>query len=1008
MKRRILLVMLIGLFPCIVFAGHLYAAERTYNVLFIQSYNHRTPWNDRLTEGVRDGLSRGGIKAKVTTEYLDADYWTFASECVIMRRICERARQKNTDIIITSSDEAFYTLMHCGDSLPYKLPVVVSGIKYPNEKLMSKLPNVCGYTSKIDFIHLLENARRVFPNRTEVVCVSDSSLLGLRGVAELERAWPDYQQLHPEYKLKVMNVQAQAPNPVIASICYDYNAYNRIVIAPKWTPFLSFIGKNSKAPVFAGQSLALTNGVFCVHDMEPYEGASAAGKCAAQVLQGATPSVVGVTDLPGKLLYDFKQLEYFRVNADKVSDSGVIMNAPLMERYRIWFVLFYSIVVGALVFLVIWLYRLNRHESRRRMHAQTRLLIQNRLVEQRDEFDNIFCSIRDGLITYDTDFRIHFVNRALMLMLELDPDTHTARYYEGQMAGSIFHIYSNGEDILQSLLKQVRAERRVIPIPEKTFMQEVHKGTYFPVSGEIVPIYSKNKMTGMAICCRNISEEEMHKRFFNLAVDASSVYPWQYDIRTHSFHFSGALLDYFGLPGKQTILRKELELFIHADDLEEAHQHFTAIFKGEEMDTRMSFRMRSGEGKYEWWEFRSASYNGLDSEAPYMVLGVCQSIQRYKTTEEELIAARDKALQADTLKSAFLANMSHEIRTPLNAIVGFSELMVYSEDPAEKEEYMSIIQSNNELLLRLINDILDLSKIESGILDRKRETFNLAKVCNELYTMIQPKITNPDVEFQMDNSSPDCWIFLDRSRLKQVWMNYLTNAVKCTKSGYIKMGYSIEREGIRIYVEDSGVGIPEELQERVFGRFQKLNEFAQGTGLGLAISRAIIEGAGGEVGFTSTPGIGSTFWAWIPCEISTQKEHNPTISLPLQHQLSLNEIDKKELKILIAEDNESNYSLVQHILKSYHLTHVQNGAEAVNKVREEEFDLVLMDMKMPVMGGLEATRKIREFNNRIPIIALTANAFDADRISALDAGCNEFLAKPLKKSQLLELFSKKW
>ena len=370
MKRRILLVMLIGLFPCIVFAGHLYAAERTYNVLFIQSYTHRTPWNERLTEGVRDGLSRGGIKAKVTTEYLDADYWTFASECVIMRRICERARQKNTDIIITSSDEAFYTLMHCGDSLPYKLPVVVSGIKYPNEKLMSKLPNVCGYTSKIDFIHLLENARRVFPNRTEVVCVSDSSLLGLRGVAELERAWPDYQQLHPEYKLKVMNVQAQAPNPVIASICYDYNAYNRIVIAPKWTPFLSFIGKNSKAPVFAGQSLALTNGVFCVHDMEPYEGASAAGKCAAQVLQGATPSVVGVTDLPGKLLYDFKQLEYFRVNADKVSDSGVIMNAPLMERYRIWFVLFYSIVVGALVFLVIWLYRLNRHESRRRMHAQ--------------------------------------------------------------------------------------------------------------------------------------------------------------------------------------------------------------------------------------------------------------------------------------------------------------------------------------------------------------------------------------------------------------------------------------------------------------------------------------------------------------------------------------------------------------------------------------------------------------------------------------------------------------
>ena len=334
--------------------------------------------------------------------------------------------------------------------------------------------------------------------------------------------------------------------------------------------------------------------------------------------------------------------------------------------------------------------------------------------------------------------------------------------------------------------------------------------------------------------------------------------------------------------------------------------------------------------------------------------------------------------------------------------------MVNCDDPEEKAEYMEIIESNNELLLRLINDILDLSKIESGILERKREKFNLSKVSSELYTMIQPKITNPNVEFIMGNAGPDCWIFLDRNRLKQVCMNFLTNAIKCTHSGHIKMGYSIENGGIKVYVEDSGVGIPFELQNRVFGRFQKLNEFAQGTGLGLAISRAIIEGAGGEVGFTSTPGIGSTFWAWIPCEISTQEEHTPTISQPLQHQLSLNEIDKKELKILIAEDNDSNYSLVQHILKNYHLTHVQNGAEAVNKVREEEFDLVLMDMKMPVMGGLEATRKIREFNNRIPIIALTANAFDADRISALDAGCNEFLAKPLKKSQLLELFSKKW
>ena len=220
---------------------------------------------------------------------------------------------------------------------------------------------------------------------------------------------------------------------------------------------------------------------------------------------------------------------------------------------------------------------------------------------------------------------------------------------------------------------------------------------------------------------------------------------------------------------------------------------------------------------------------------------------------QELKILKDKAELSDRLKSAFLANMSHEIRTPLNAIVGFSGLMVNCDDPEEKAEYMEIIESNNDLLLRLINDILDLSKIESGILERKREKFNLAKVSGELYTMIQPKITNPEVEFILGNSGPDCWIFLDRNRLKQVWMNFLTNAVKCTHSGHIKMGYSLENGGIKVYVEDSGVGIPYEVQNRVFGRFQKLNEFAQGTGLGLAISRAIIEGAGGEIGFTPRP-----------------------------------------------------------------------------------------------------------------------------------------------------------
>ena len=503
--------------------------------------------------------------------------------------------------------------------------------------------------------------------------------------------------------------------------------------------------------------------------------------------------------------------------------------------------------------------------------------------------------------------------------------------------------------------------------------------------------------------------EELEERNYKMQLTFKTVGMsyWDFDAKSKQFRaFNDPVNDFHS---ENVITLEEYLHAVHPEDMELVRENINDMIGGTTKELNFKFR-----SKTKWdEEWQTLIVTGIPVERNkkgnvIRYTGIKVNNTKWEKMVQQLKELKDKAELSDRLKSAFLANMSHEIRTPLNAIVGFSELMVYSEDPAEKEEYMSIIQSNNELLLRLINDILDLSKIESGILERKRETFNLAKVCGELYTMIQPKITNPDVEFQMANSGPDCWIFLDRNRLKQVWMNYLTNAIKCTKSGHIKMGYGIERGGIRIYVEDSGVGIPVELQERVFGRFQKLNEFAQGTGLGLAISRAIIEGAGGEVGFTSTPDVGSTFWAWIPCEISIQEEDSPTVSQSSKQQTSLNEIGKKELKILIAEDNDSNYTLVQHILNNYNLTHVQNGVEAVNKVREEEFDLILMDMKMPVMGGLEATRKIREFNQKIPIIALTANAFDSDRVSALDAGCNEFLAKPIKKSQLLELFSKKW
>ena len=387
-------------------------------------------------------------------------------------------------------------------------------------------------------------------------------------------------------------------------------------------------------------------------------------------------------------------------------------------------------------------------------------------------------------------------------------------------------------------------------------------------------------------------------------------------------------------------------------------------------------------------------------------------ITEHQQMISELRIAKEQAVQSDKLKSAFLANMSHEIRTPLNAIVGFANLLQTTEDPEEKAEYNKIISTNNDLLLRLINDILNLSKIEAGFVDRKPEDFDLAQYFNELCSSVQQRMTNPDVELISDNPYPHCIVCLDKNRIAQVFMNYATNAIKYTPKGFIRIGYVYRDGGIRLYVTDSGIGIAEDKKERVYERFEKLDEFAQGTGLGLSICKAITETSGGQVGFESTEGIGSTFWSWIPCKASFPgipeiESDTLAIKIPQEKAAITSPDTSNKRKILVAEDIESNYRLLSAILrKDYELTWTKNGAEALEAARTEHFDLILMDIKMPLMNGLQATAHIRESDRTTPIIALSAYVFDSDKEAAQQAGCNDFLVKPINKETLLRTLHK--
>ena len=376
----------------------------------------------------------------------------------------------------------------------------------------------------------------------------------------------------------------------------------------------------------------------------------------------------------------------------------------------------------------------------------------------------------------------------------------------------------------------------------------------------------------------------------------------------------------------------------------------------------------------------------------------------------ELEKERNRAEQSDKLKSVFLANMSHEIRTPLNAIVGFSDLLMVTEDKEEKEEFIQIINANNELLLKLINDILDLSKIEAGSVELKYEDFDLAVYFNELAASMHRRIVNPQVRLVAKNPYETCIVRLDKNRLAQILTNFVTNAIKYTSEGTIEMGYEKINESIHLYVRDTGIGIPEDKKDKVFHRFEKLDEFAQGTGLGLSICKAIVEACRGEIGFESEFNKGSLFWAVLPCQFESVDSEPGAFRQRNERELNKEkgephafEETKSPKRVLVVEDIQSNFFLVSSILKNKcQLLHAPNGLKAVEIVRTQAVDLVLMDMKMPVMDGRTATSEIRKFNTEIPIIALTAHAFDADRVAALKAGCDDYLVKPINGAKLMQ------
>jgi len=373
-----------------------------------------------------------------------------------------------------------------------------------------------------------------------------------------------------------------------------------------------------------------------------------------------------------------------------------------------------------------------------------------------------------------------------------------------------------------------------------------------------------------------------------------------------------------------------------------------------------------------------------------------------KQLENELIRAKEKAEDSDRLKSAFLANMSHEIRTPMNGILGMTQLLANPDTTVEqRKEYIDLVNKNSETLLNLVDDIIDISKIEAGQMKIIHKSFRLNTLLDQiivLFTSSPIYKSKHELELIIKKNAPDnLCIYSDPDRLRQIFINLIGNALKFTNCGYVEFGYNVKGKMIEFYIKDTGIGISNEKQKIIFDRFiqadNSLTRKFGGSGLGLTISKGLIELLGGQILVSSELHSGSTFYFTVPYIPTFDEDNSYRKGEPEPSDYKWN-----DRTFLIVEDDKVSFKFLENIFRKTgaKIVHADNGLKAVELIKQSpEIDMVLMDIQLPEMNGLDATRMIKQLRKELPVIAQTANVLEEDREKCLEAGCVDYISKPI-------------
>ena len=849
--------------------------KKPHNVLVIHSFNKNDSWVEDLNKGIKEAFDDKNLDTQINEYYLSSELRTEEAKQNEINKLLDSYRSKPLDLIIVADDDCFSSFFATEHPLTHSKPVIFAGIDYVISELIEKHNhgNITGITNEPNFRQTYRLAVQLFGKINSIQIIAEDSYAGRAAINDAKThlitipntvikedslhqdGWEPLElESNDSIYIFIKNINKINGRQLMESMTYQPHSF---CIMAKWSDFYSDLPHMGTAPFLMVNNEGFGDGRIGGYMVENYEAGYEAGIMAAKILTGTPVASIPVKAIELKPIFNWQQLQRWNIPIDKLPANSIILNMPMAIRYSnlIIYVLVFSglFIVFVTVSLI---YILNKEKKDKK-------LAQNLLLNKREELEVTMKSIRESVISIDNNKQIFAMNQAALDCLGLKKDIHE---YIGADIFSVLNITLRGRDnyladIFTSLDKFYHSYQL-----DKGATIVTSENQSLLIEGTVSSLLTMDNYTGWIISFKDITDEFIKKELHTLAMGDAHVYAWRYNGKKDVFVFEEVFFRETGVydNGKHTIHSDVFEGMIHPEDYGNWNKQIKHILNRKSDKLTIQIRIYIN-NKYEWWAFNVTYINNPALSTSFTLFGLCMSIQTFKETEENLRIAKDKAEESDKLKSIFLSNMSHEIRTPLNAIVGFSNLLTSDDNfsAEEKSIFVTTINEKCEILLTLINDILDLSRIESG-LPFNPEVCNLTLIIEE--TLASEKtILSPYVALKKNLPKEPVFINADSLRLRQLIRNLINNSFKFTHDGFIEVGCSVnQNKNLIFYVEDSGLGISLKEQKKIFERFYKTDNFSQGGGLGLSICKVIVERMGGEISVQSVHGEGSKFTVVLP------------------------------------------------------------------------------------------------------------------------------------------------